>query len=135
MQKKISLTALKKLVSKKIYEVYEEGKLSPLEFSLSFMGLFFIFAFFVIISYSILVQWKTLLYLTYFISFVYIFFIFSENLLEKHFKDLEKKVEQVIVEIYQHHYIEEHNDLDNIIIEDLNISFSIKHSDFTSRER
>ena len=99
MQKKISLTALKKLVSKKIYEVYEEGKLSPLEFSLSFMGLFFIFAFFVIISYSILVQWKTLLYLTYFISFVYIFFIFSENLLEKHFKDLEKKVEQVIVEI------------------------------------
>jgi len=116
MQKKISLTALKKLVSKKIYEVYEEGKLSPLEFSLSFMGLFFIFAFFVIISYSILVQWKTLLYLTYFISFVYIFFIFSENLLEKHFKDLEKKAEQAVAELYQHHYIEE--DLDNIIKKD-----------------
>ena len=118
MQKKISLTTLKKLISKKIHDVYEEGKLSPLELSLSFMGLFFIFAFFAIISYSILAQWKTLLYFTYFISFVYIFFIFSENLLEKHFKDLEKKVEQVIVEIYQHHYIEEHNDLDNIIKKD-----------------
>lgn len=80
------------------------------------MGLFFIFAFFVIISYSILVQWKTLLYLTYFISFVYIFFIFSENLLEKHFKDLEKKAEQAVAELYQHHYIEE--DLDNIIKKD-----------------